>query len=92
MTKFKIPIEWKCCGEIEVEAETLYRAIRRVEVDEDELPFPNDWDLVEGSIEVNHELSEVYNPGHKLTDEFQLNEEGIKAVIVNNFLEVKKDA
>ena len=70
MGKFKIPIYWKNYGEIEVEAETLERAIRRVEVDEDELPLPDNWDLVEGSIEVSYELAEAYNPGHKLDRKF----------------------
>ena len=69
MTKFKIPIYWKNYGEIEVEEETLGRAIRSVELDENDLPLPDNWDLVEGSIEVSYELAEAYNPGHKISDE-----------------------
>lgn len=71
MPKFIIPIYWRNYGELKVEAETLERAIKRVEIDEDELPLPDNWDLVEGSIEVNYELAEAHNPGHKVNEEPQ---------------------
>ena len=66
MTKFKIPIEWECYGEVEIEAKSLDEAIDEVNLNSDEIALPEDFDVVEGSIEVNFEVVEELNPGHRL--------------------------
>jgi len=69
MPKFKIPIEWKCYGEIKIEAKNLDEAIEEVQLNSDETVLPKDWDLEEGSIDINYELVEELNPGHKINIE-----------------------
>ena len=66
MTKFKIPIEWKCYGKVEIEAENLDKAVDEVNLNSDEIALPEDFDVVEGSIEVNFEVVEELNLGHRL--------------------------
>ena len=67
MEKFKIPVQWECYGEVEVEAENLDKAIEEVELNTDEIELPGDWDIVEGSIVINYSCVEVMNPGHKVS-------------------------
>ena len=66
MPKFKIPIEWECYGEVEIEANNLDEAVDEVNLNSDEIVLPEDFDVVEGSIEVNFEVVEELNPGHGL--------------------------
>ena len=65
MPKFKIPIEWECHGEVEIEAKNLDEAIEEVQLNSDEIVLPEDWDVEEGSIDINFDLVEELNPGHK---------------------------
>jgi len=68
MAKFKIPIEWRCYGEVEVEAKNLDEAFDEVNLNSDEVILPKDWSLVEGSVTVmNVRETEELNPGHKLS-------------------------
>ena len=67
MTKFKIPIEWSCYGEVEVEAKSLDEAVDEVNLNSDEVVLPKDWMLEEGSIGVNFEIVEELNPGYKMS-------------------------
>lgn len=69
MPKFKIPITWEVCGEIEVEAESLDEAVEMVDFDPDEVTVPQEWEIVEGSVNTNYQLVELLNPGHKLSRE-----------------------
>lgn len=69
MEKFKIPITWEVCGEVEIEAETLDEAVERVDFDPDEVVVPEEWEIVEGSVNTNFEMVEILNPGHKLNRE-----------------------
>ena len=69
MEKFKIPIQWSCYGEVEVEASSLDEALDEVNLNSDEVILPQDWSLVEGSVEVNFEEAEDFNPGHKMSEE-----------------------
>ena len=68
MAKFKIPIEWSSHAEIEVEAESLDEAVDMIELNSDEVVLPEDWDVVEGSIDVNFEVVKELNPGHELKE------------------------
>ena len=75
MTKFKIPITWEVCGEIEIEAVSLEEAIKAVDFDPDEITVPEEWEIVEGSIIVtDFEMAEVLNPGYKMSEEFPVRE------------------
>ena len=69
MEKFKIPVTWEVCGEVEVEAESLDEAVEMVDFDPDEITVPEKWEIVEGSLNTNYELAEILNPGHKLSEE-----------------------
>ena len=66
---FKIPIEWRCYGEVEITAKNLDEAVDEVNLNSDEVILPKDWSLEEGSIEINFEIVEELNPGHKLDEE-----------------------
>ena len=69
MGKFKIPINWMSFTEITVEAESLDKAVEKINLEPDSIFLPEkDWELVEGSIEVNYGLTELSNPGHKLVE------------------------
>lgn len=74
MEKYIIPITWEGYADIEIEAENLDEAVNKVELDSDELVLPEDWDLVEGSIEVNYRMTEVLNPGCKLKEKEKEND------------------
>ena len=56
MKKFKIPVEWKMFGEVEVEAETLEQAIKFTEED-DTIPLPDESSYCEGSWKVDDDIN-----------------------------------
>jgi len=62
MKTFKIPVEWAVFGVVEIEAETLEEAIKKVDEDNDEIPLP-EGDYIDGSWQVNKDscLIEVLN-------------------------------
>lgn len=62
MKKFKIPCGWEVYGSIEVEAETLEKAIEKIENSSDPLPHG---EYVEDSFYVNHAVLEVLKGGNK---------------------------
>jgi len=72
--KFLIAIQWEAYADIEVEAESLEKAVNQVELDSDELVLPEDWDLTEGSIGVNYRVTETLNLENKLNEEPQRRE------------------
>lgn len=74
MEKFKIPVRWCCHSEIEVKADSLDEAVDMVNLGSDEIVLPQDWDLEEGSIEVNFGAVEDFNPGYKLDEDSQRRE------------------
>lgn len=49
MKTWKIPVTWECYGMVEVEADTLSKAVEYVREDPDDMPLPNDFDYVDGS-------------------------------------------
>lgn len=74
MPTFRIPIEWRCYGEVTILAKSLDEAVDEVNLNPDEIVLPENWELEEGSIEVNFETVEELNPGHKMSEEPQRKE------------------
>lgn len=63
MKKFTVACYWQLYGEFQVEADTLEEAIAKVN-DGTEAPYnalPTDPEYVDGSFEVNEEVSEELN-------------------------------
>jgi len=69
MEKYKIPLQWECSGEVEVEAESLDKAIEEVELNSDEIVLPETWEIVEGSVVINYPMIEFMNPDCELKRE-----------------------
>lgn len=47
--KWKIPVTWEVCGEIEVEADTLGEAMDEARINSDAYPLPEESEYVDGS-------------------------------------------
>lgn len=58
MPKFKVAVEWVVTTDVVVEAETLEDAILKVE---DMPELPDDGEYLDGSFEVNHEVTRELN-------------------------------
>jgi hypothetical protein len=58
MAKFKIAVEWVMTTDVVIEAETLEDAILKVE---DMPELPDDGDYLDGSFEVNTEVTRELN-------------------------------
>ena len=69
MSKFKIPVEWKITGTLEIEANSLKEAKTKAEASDQELPVDSFY--LEGSFQVIDEIAEEMNddngikPGYK---------------------------
>ena len=70
MEKFKIAVQWQSYARIEIEAESLDKAVEEIELNSDEIVLPEDWDVVEGSIEVNRQQVEADYPDTEFHEEF----------------------
>lgn len=60
MKEFRVYCSWMVTGEYLIKAETLGEAMEAAE-DELDLPLPQDSDYVDGSLEVNSEVSMELN-------------------------------
>jgi len=80
MEKYKIPLQWECSGEVEVEAESLDKAIEEVELNSDEIVLPETWEIVEGSVVINYPMIEFMNPDCELKRELPQGETERKMV------------
>lgn len=58
MPKFKVAVEWVVTTDVVIEAETLEDAILKVE---DMPELPDDGEYLDGSFEVNHEVTRELN-------------------------------
>jgi len=58
LRKFTVAVSWQEYGEIEVEARSLEAAIAKVDADGE---LPSDHEYVDGSFEINHEVSYEIN-------------------------------
>ena len=54
MKTFKIPVVWQMMGTVEVQAESLDEAVKKVL--DDSTPLPDDGDYIEGSFEVDESV------------------------------------
>jgi hypothetical protein len=49
MAKHKVAVTWEMCGYVEVEADNLEQAMKKVKKDPEEFDFPDDAEYVDGS-------------------------------------------
>jgi len=61
MKTYKIAVTWEVCGEIEIKANSLSEALKKAKAD-DTIPLP-EGSYVDGSFEINDEMSEYLNEG-----------------------------
>ena len=59
MKTYKIPVTWEAYGEMEIEAESMSKAIKIAE--DEETPYPSIDGNVEGSLDVDYGLTEELN-------------------------------
>ena len=59
MAIFKISVDWSVCGSVKVEANNLQEAIQKVQEDLD-APLPDNSCYIDGSFQVNREMSEYF--------------------------------
>lgn len=53
MPKFKLPVTWSVCAEVEVEADSLQDAVDRFDELTDHIPLPESPEYVDGSFELS---------------------------------------
>lgn len=66
MKTWRIPVVYQMCGIVEIEADTLEKAIGIARDEDDVLPLPDDPEYITGSWEVDHngnvdEIREFFN-------------------------------
>jgi len=61
MKTYKVAVTWEVCGEIEIKANSLSEALKKAKAD-DTIPLP-EGNYVDGSFEINDEMSEYLNEG-----------------------------
>lgn len=49
MSKIKLPVSWEVSGFVEVEADSIEKAMEYFEENVDSFSLPNDWEYVDGS-------------------------------------------
>lgn len=59
MPKYKVYVEWMTTATVEVEANSLNEAIEKIDLDDSLIPTEGDY--VDGSLEINYEISDYLN-------------------------------
>ena len=65
MKNFKISVEYKMYGTVDVEAESLEKAIEYAKENIDDLPLPDDADYIGGTYEINDKATRMINDFNK---------------------------
>ena len=55
MKTYKVPVVYQMFGYVEMEADSIDNAVKKVHNNIDSIPLPNDADYVEGSFEIDYE-------------------------------------
>ena len=66
MKTYKIPVDWQVYGEMEIEAESLEKAI---EIAENGFPYPSIDGAVDDSLEVDYDIAIEINGGEEIGSE-----------------------
>ena len=55
MKTYRVPVVYQMFGYVEMEADSIDDAVKKVHNNIDSIPLPNDADYVEGSFEIDYE-------------------------------------